>query len=632
MHQRPHTNPSEDTRRRLRILMAGLVLGFMVILLRLWYLQVIEGERFANLSESNRIRIIPQRDIRGQILDRYGKVLVDNRPSFTLSVLPEETPKLDLLIPRLKDHLPIRPEEVEPKVKMAYAYRTIQLAKDLTRDQVAYVAEHRWDLPGVFLDVEHVRYYKYGELAAHTLGYIGEINEDQLREARQHGYRMGDYIGQAGVEKLFERPLRGAKGAREVEVDALGRELQLVQEREPGPGMNLVLTLDIGLQQMIEEEMGVQAGSIVVMDPRNGEILAMVSKPSYDPNLFVTGITISNWMRLIKDPRKPLQSRAIQAQYPPGSTYKIVMAVAGLEEGIINPKSTVHCNGLFPYGNRVFRDWKRGGHGPMNVHSALVQSCDVFFYTLGHRLGIDTIARYAKGFGLGVPTGYDPVHEKSGLVPSTAWKRQARGEPWYPGETISAAIGQGYNLVTPLQLLNVISSVANGGVRYKPRLVKRLETPDGKVVQEFGPQKLGDIPARPETLRTVQEALRGVINEPRGTGWRGRLEQVSIAGKTGTVQVISNSPKGDKLPERFRDHGWFIAYAPFEQPQLAIAILGEHGGRGGSTYAPLARKIVEYHFKLPATPAPQTPAVAQRPVIRQPVAAAGFVAPPGSNQ
>jgi penicillin-binding protein 2 len=612
--------------------MVGLVLGFMVILLRLWYLQVIEGERFANLSESNRIRIIPQRDIRGQILDRYGKVLVDNRPSFTLSVLPEETPKLDILIPRLKDHLPIRQEEVEPKVKMAYAYRTIQLAKDLTRDQVAYVAEHRWDLPGVFLDVEHVRSYKYGELVAHTLGYIGEINEDQLREARQHGYRMGDYIGQAGVEKLFERPLRGAKGAREVEVDALGRELQLVQEREPGPGMNLVLTLDVGLQQMIEEEMGTQAGAIIVMDPRNGEILAMVSKPSYDPNLFVTGITISNWMRLIKDPRKPLQNRAIQAQYPPGSTYKIVMAVAGLEEGVINSKSIVQCNGLFPYGNRVFRDWKRGGHGPMNVHTALVQSCDVFFYTLGNRLGIDTIARYAKGFGLGVPTGYDPIHEKPGLVPSTAWKRQVRGEPWYPGETISAAIGQGSNLVTPLQLLNVISSVANGGVRFKPRLVKRLETPDGKVVQEFGPQKLGDIPARPETLRTVQEALRGVINEPRGTGWRGRLEQMNMAGKTGTVQVISNSPKGDKLPERFRDHGWFVAYAPFEQPQLAIAILGEHGGRGGSTYAPLARKIVEYHFKLPATPAPQAPVVAQRPVTRQPVAAAGFAAPPGSNQ
>jgi len=628
MNQRSHSNPNEETRRRLRVLMVGLMLGFIILMLRAWYLQVIEGERFVTLSESNRIRSIPQRDIRGQILDRHGKVLVDNRISFTLSVLPEETPKLDLLVPRLQDRLPIRWEEVEPRLKQPYAYRTVQLLKDLTREQVAYVAEHRWDLPGVFLDVEHVRNYRHQELGAHTFGYISEINEEQLKDAREQGYRMGDYIGQAGIEKLYERSLRGVKGAREVEVDALGRELQLVQEREPAPGLNLVLSLDLELQQLVEAEMTGQAGAIVVMDPRNGEILALVSKPSYDPNMFVAGISLPNWTRLIKDPRKPLQNRAVQAQYPPGSTYKIVMAVAGLEEGVINPKTTVNCGGLFPFGNRVFRDWKRGGHGPVNVHSALVQSCDIFFYTLGNRLGIDTIARYAKGFGLGMPTGYDPVHEKPGLVPSTAWKRQARGEPWYPGETISAAIGQGYNLVTPIQLLNVIGAVANGGVRYKPRIVKRLETIEGRVIQEYEPQKLGEIPARPETLRLVQQALWGVVNESRGTAWRGRHEQVNIGGKTGTVQVISNSPKGDKLPERFRDHGWFVAFAPVESPQLAIVILGEHGGRGGSTYAPIARKIVEHYFKLPATPPPQAPGVAQRQGPRPPVAASNFVPRP----
>jgi penicillin-binding protein 2 len=632
MNQRSPSNGNDETHHRLQVIMAALVLAFLLLLLRLWYLQVIEGEHFATLSENNRIRIIPQRDIRGQILDRHGKVLVDNRPSFTLSVLPEETAKLDLLIPRLKDQLPIRWEEVEPKLKMAYAYRTIQLVKDLTREQVAYVAEHRWDLPGVFLDIEHVRQYQYGELAAHSLGYIGEISEEQLKEARELGYRMGDYIGQAGVEKFFERMLRGEKGAREVEVDALGRELQMVEEHEPGPGTNLILTLDLGLQQMIEEEMAGQSGAVIAMDPRNGEILALVSKPSYDPNLFVTGISVSNWMHLLKDPRKPLQNRAIQAQYPPGSTYKIIMAVAGLEEGVINPNTTVHCNGFFPFGNRVFKDWKKGGHGVVNVHSALVQSCDVFFYTIGHRLGIDTIARYAKGFGLGMPTGYDPVHEKPGLVPSTTWKRQARGEPWYPGETISAAIGQGYDLVTPIQLLNVISAVANGGVRYQPHIVKRLEAPDGQVVQEFGPQRLGEVPAQLETLRIVQKALWGVVNEPRGTGWRARLEKMSIAGKTGTVQVITNSPKGDKLPERLRDHGWFVAFAPFENPQLALAILGEHGGRGGSTYAPMARKIVEYYFKLPSTPPPQAPAVAERPAAKPSVATTSLASQPVAAQ
>ena len=632
MNQRSPYNVNDETRHRLQVIMAALVLAFLLLLLRLWYLQVIEGEHFATLSANNRIRIVPQRDIRGQILDRNGKMLVDNRPSFTLSVLPEETAKLDLLIPRLKDHLPIRWDEVEPKLKMAYAYRTIQLIKDLTREQVAYVAEHRWDLPGVFLDVEHVRHYPYGELAAHSLGYIGEINEEQLKETRDLGYRMGDYIGQAGVERFFERALRGEKGAREVEVDALGRELQMVGEHEPGPGMNLILTLDLGLQQLVEEEMAGQSGAVIAMDPRNGEILAMVSKPSYDPNLFVTGISLANWMHLLKDPRKPLQNRAIQAQYPPGSTYKIIMAIAGLEEGLINANTSVHCNGLFPFGNRVFKDWKKGGHGPVNVHSALVQSCDVFFYTLGHRLGIDTIARYAKGFGLGMPTGYDPAHEKPGLVPSTAWKRQVRGEPWYPGETISAAIGQGYDLVTPIQLLNVISAVANGGVRYKPHIVKRLEAADGQVVEEVGSQRLGEVPARPETLRIVQHALWGVVNEPRGTGWRARLERMSIAGKTGTVQVITDSPKGERLPERLRDHGWFVAFAPVENPQLAIAILGEHGGRGGSTYAPLARKIVEYYFKLPSTPPPQAPGVAQRPAARAPVAMTSLASQRASAQ
>jgi penicillin-binding protein 2 len=631
MRPRSRSNPAEETRRRLTALTAGLVLAFVVLLLRLWYLQVIEGERFASLSENNRIRTIPQRDIRGRILDRYGRVLVDNRPSFALAVLPEEAAKLDVLIPRLKDRLPIRWDELDAKLKLAHAYRTIHLAKDLTREQVAYVAERRWDLPGVFLDVEHVRHYKYGALSAHTLGYIGEINEEQLREARSHGYRMGDIIGQAGVEKLYERALRGVKGAREVEVDALGRELQLVEEREPAPGLNLVLTLDLELQQLVEAEMAGQAGAIVVLDPRNGEILAMASQPAYDPNLFVTGISYADWMRLLKDPRKPLQNRAIQAQYPPGSTYKIIMAVAGLEEGLITPKTTVHCSGFFPFGNRVFKDWKKGGHGPVNVHAALVQSCDVFFYTLGQRLGIDTMARYAKGFGLGAPTGFDPLHEKPGLVPSTEWKRKARGEPWYPGETISAAIGQGYNLVTPLQLANVISAIANGGVLYKPRIVKRLETPDGKVVQEFASERLGEVPARPETLRIVQQALWGVVNEPRGTAWRARLEAVPIAGKTGTVQVISNSPKGDKLPERFRDHGWFVAFAPFDNPQLAIAILGEHGGRGGSTYAPIARKIVEHYFRLPPPASPQT-AAASAPALRQPLAATRMVSPAVTTQ
>lgn len=461
------------TRRRLIALVVGWVLGVMVLLLRLWYLQVIKGEWFATLSESNRLRLLPRRDIRGQILDRQGKVLAGTRRAFTLFVLSEEPPALMQLIPRLTERLPIRWEEIAPKLQAAAASRMIPLMKDLTPSQVAYVAERRWELPGVFLDVEHVRHYPHGELAAHVLGYLGEINEEQWKEARAQGYQLGDVIGQAGVEKRYERALRGTKGARAVEVDALGRELQLIEQREPGPGTNLVLTLDLDLQRLVEEAMAGQAGAIVVLDPRNGEILAMTSQPAYDPNLFATGMPMADWQRLLKDPRQPLQNRAIQAQYPPGSTYKIIMAVAGLEEGVITPKTTIYCNGFFPFGNHVFKDWKKGGHAIVNVHAALVQSCDVFFYWLGQHLGIDTMARYAKGCGLGAPTGFD-VHEKPGLVPSTEWKRKARGEPWYSGETISAAIGQGYNLVTPLQLANVISAVANGGTLYQPRVVKRV--------------------------------------------------------------------------------------------------------------------------------------------------------------
>ncbi|RMF85561.1 MAG: penicillin-binding protein 2 [Nitrospinota bacterium] len=588
----------EVLRFRIALLMGGVVFCFILFLLRLWHLQILQGQYYARKAEENRVRIVSQRDIRGKILDRAGRAMATNRPSFNLFLRPEDVPDMKRTLLFLTEELGLDGQEVERKLKTSSAYQTIPIARDLNRGQVAYFLEHRWDFPGLSLEVEPLRSYRLGEVAAHVLGYIGEINEAQWKKKRKEGYQRGDFIGQYGIEQYFESVLRGQKGRKQIEVDVVGRELRVLRSIPPRPGHNVVLTIDLPLQRYIEEELSDEyAGAVVVLDPQSGEVLALVSRPAFDPNLFAKGISRRDWMRLLLDPRHPLQNRAIAGQYPPGSVFKIVMAAAGLEEGAVQPQTAVNCPGYFPFGRRIYRDWKPGGHGILTLHGAIVESCDVYFYRLGNKLGIDTIARYARGFGLGEKTGIDLPHEKSGLVPSAAWKKRERNEPWYPGETISVAIGQGYNLVTPIQLASLISAVANGGTLWKPQLIKRIETADGKVVQEFSPQVRGHLPVHPQNLQVIREALYGVVNEAKGTGRRARIEGFGVAGKTGTVQVVSLRHEKE-LPPHLRDHGWFVAFAPFDHPRIALAILGEHGGKGGSAYAPLAKKIIERYFDL----------------------------------
>ncbi|MFQ6110753.1 MAG: penicillin-binding protein 2, partial [Nitrospinota bacterium] len=496
--------------------------------------------------------------------------------------------------------LALDPSSAQEKLRAESRFKPTLIAADIDRRAVAYLEEHRLELPGVRVEAVPRRRYPLGSLGSHFLGHLGEITEGYLRQSANGDYRQGDIIGVYGLERDFERYLKGTKGFKRVEVDAYGRELRLLFNKDQIPGNTLILTIDLELQKRAAELFSPYQGALIAMDPRNGQILAMVSNPSFDPNLFAGGISRENWQKLMRNPLHPLHNRALQGQYPPGSVYKIVVAAAGLEEGVITPDTTIYDPGYFYFGRRTYRDWKPGGHGIVDLKKAIRESCDVYFYRLGQKLGIDRMARYARGFGLGKKTGLSMRDEREGVVPSRKWKRAARGEPWYPGETISAAIGQGFNLVTPIQLLNVMASVANGGTLYRPHLVQRVLSPEGREVYRARPEVLGRLPVRARNLRLIQEALRAVVNERGGTAFRARLKEVVVAGKTGTAQVMRLRRRGgqDKLPREQRDHGWFVAYAPFENPSIAVIVFVEHGGKHGAYYAPLAMKLIQAYLKL----------------------------------
>jgi penicillin-binding protein 2 len=446
------------------------------------------------------------------------------------------------------------------------------------------------------------------------MGYLGEIDEDELKQSRDAPYRMGDMIGKNGVEYQWEADLKGVDGGRQIEVDALGREIKPLRSVEPFPGNNLILTLDLELQKVAEEAFQDKSGALIAMDPKTGRILAMVSKPSFDPNLFARNISTEEWKSLMENPGHPLQNKGIQGQYPPGSVFKIITAIAGLESGIIDPDTQMPCTGIYTYGNRDFRCWKDGGHGRLSLHRAIVESCDIFFYQVGLKVGVDLIARYANEFGLGRTTGISLPHEKPGIVPSTSWKKKSSGAPWYSGETLSLAVGQGYLNTTPLQLLSLISAIANGGKLYFPQVVERVENIYGDVLDEYPPIEQGRVNVSENTLHIIQEALLGAVNEPHGTGLACALKEVKVSGKTGTAQVIrmpENFQRGDmdRMPLRFKDHAWFVAYAPYEDPTIAIVVLVEHGGFGAAAAVPIAKKVLERFFGLEQ---PSPPKVARK--------------------
>ncbi len=595
----PHES-SPAVRRRISVCVTVAAVGMLLLALRLWDLQVIRGEQMAALSENNRIRLRRVPATRGRVVDRNGKVLIDSQASFDAVLVPEDARDLPSTVELLAQFLHQSAGETQAILDRTAGrapFHEVLVKRNLDFDEVAALETHQLELPGVSLRIAPSRNYPYGHMLAHVLGYVGEVTQDDLDRDRH--YRPGDVVGKAGLEKAWEPHLRGVYGGQLVEVDALGRELRVLDEEEAIPGDTLVLSIDLDLQQAAEAALGDEAGAIVALDPRSGDVLAMVSRPAFDPNEFTSGIKPERWRELTTHLRHPLNARATQGQYPPGSTFKIIMATAALEEGIVNPFTRIHCSGHLPFGNHDFRCWKKGGHGSMNVHDALVNSCDVFFYQIGQRLGIDTIARYARAFGLGTPSGIEIGTERAGVIPDSAWKKRVLKQPWFAGETLSVAIGQGYVTVTPLQMAEAAATVATG-MRFKPRLVQRVEALDGSLVQAVAPQAVTTLPVRQTALKQVQEALIDVV--ARGTGRRAALPDVTVAGKTGTSQVVALGAEripAAKLKWNQRDHAWFVAYAPAEDPAIAVATLVEHApGGGGAVAAPVTKQVLQTFFRL----------------------------------
>ncbi len=586
---------------------AVLVLGvFGVLVLRLFFLQVIEGAEYRRLSVHNCIRLRTVSPSRGLVFDRNGSLIVDNRPSFDLNIVLKDAKPLEETLRKLSAFLGTSPEDLMSVVdrnRGVPPFKPILLAEDMDRDTVAAVEVNRYDLPGVFIDVKPKRHYIHRDSGAHLIGYLGEINPEELDDRRHEGCKPGDLVGKFGVEKAVEPVLRGASGGQQVEVNARGQVVQVLKTVAARPGDNIFLTIDHGMQKKAEELMEGIAGAAVAMDPRTGDVLVMASTPSFDPNGFVIGLSHRDWRALTANPFRPMENKAIQGEYPPASTYKIVTAMAGLEEGVIDENTTFFCPGYHRLGNRIFRCWKRGGHGTVDVLEALSRSCDVFFYQVGQKLGVDRIAKYARACGLGSPVGLPLDREAGGLIPTAAWKKQRTGIPWMGGETLPIAIGQGYNLTTPIQLLTLIGAVANNGSIVRPSIIGRIETADGLERTEGG-EAIADVdppalPASPETLRLIRKGLWRVVNGAGGTARVARLSGVEVCGKTGTAQVVGRR-KGDGeakrlVPAHFRAHAWFVAYAPAETPEIAVAVIIENGEHGSGAAAPIAREIIRFH-------------------------------------
>jgi penicillin-binding protein 2 len=505
------------------------------------------------------------------------------------------------LIPVLSHALAMDSEKLQAKLNAAKGSppsHPLTVKADITRQDLAMVETRRLDLPGVMVDVVIRRNYPYGNLASHLIGYLGEINQEELEQEEFINHKIGYLIGKYGIEQKFEFDLMGENGGRQLEVNALGRKIRVLENLEPNPGNNLFLTLDLELQKAAEEAMAGKSGTLVAMDPQSGDILALVSKPDFDPNLFARGISPENWKSLIENPAHPLQNRAVQGQYPPGSVFKIITAIAGLEEKLITPETVFHCSGALPFGDREYQCWKKEGHGGISLQRAIVESCDVYFYQLGLRLGVDRIAKYALAMGLGRVTGFPLGQEKPGLVPTSAWKMRRFGTSWQAGENLSTAIGQGYNLVTPLQIATTLSAVANGGKLYQPRIVQLIKTPQGEIIREFPTLLSKQLHISPETLEFIREALWGVVNSPSGTGSKARIEGFDVAGKTGTAQLIQRREgRTEPFSPELEDHAWFVCFAPARQPQITVVALIEHGGHGGAAAAPVARKVLETYYR-----------------------------------
>ena len=579
------------------------IAALAALVLRLWFLQIVNGPAYRTQSENNRIHLQDILPFRGVIFDRNGELLVDNRPSYNLYLIPEQIQNQKKLFRSLDVLIDLRPEIVASKldkVSWKYPFKPVLIKKDMSRDELAVIETNLFNLAGVMIQVRPQRHYLFGKFASHLIGYLGEISENQLNSGNYPDNKQGDLIGKYGVEGRWQEFLNGLRGGEQIEVDAAGRKLRVISRRPSVPGNNIFLTIDKDLQFLAEKGLKNKKGAIVAMNPINGEILAMASSPAFDPNRFIGGIAIAEWKRISSSKDCPLQNRGIAGQYPPGSVFKIVVALAGLEEGIIDPEEEIFCNGSYTLGTHTYRCWRKYGHGRISFHRALVESCDVYFYKLGRSLGVDKIAHYANMCGLGKKPDYDLGSDKGGLIPTSKWKLKRWGVPWQAGETISTAIGQSFVLVTPLQMARLISAIFNGGYLFQPKVI-RSAGKDGRNIYRFAPTLMGRIEAKQENIELIKRSLIGVVNEPHGTGGRARVKGIVVAGKTGTAQVIALEKekilgKSGEIPLEFKDHAWFIAIAPPEKPKLALAILIENGGHGGRAAAPIAKEMIKAYL------------------------------------
>jgi penicillin-binding protein 2 len=580
---------------------------FVALIVRLLYLQVVTGEDYHRLSMNNSIRLQTVDPPRGLIFDRHGTKLAENRPSFDVSFTPKDAGDVARVLAELAQHLQVAPEDLQQKVKNSRglaAFRPVLLKQDIGRDTLAGVEARKIDMPGVSVQVRLRRNYLYGLNASHVIGYLGEINLDELRGGDFPGLRSGDYIGKFGIERTYESFLRGDAGGRQVEVNANGQIMRVLRTVSPKPGRNVHLTLDLELQQETEQLLEGVAGGAAAVDPATGFILALVSAPTFNQNSFSSGIAASIWDSLISNPYRPMENKAIQGEYPPGSTFKIVTALAGLEEKVIDESTTFDCSGALAFAGRDYRCWKKEGHGRVDVRRALAESCDVFFYRTGQRLGVDRLAWYAKSFGLGTRTGVPLDQESRGLIPSSTWKKKRFGVPWQDGETLSISIGQGYVLTTPLQMAMLVASVGNGGIRYRPAILNRVESMEGEVVYQTVPQEIARFPVSARNLKLVQQGIWNAVNGDRGTARRVHLNDIEVAGKTGTSQVVGRKEVGDNyVPPHLQPHAWFVCYAPAAAPQIAVAVVVENGEHGSSAAGPIAREMVKTYLRR--TPAGQ---------------------------
>ena len=606
MKYRRLLNPEEPDHldRRLRIVSIFMGLIFCILFLKLFFLQIIKGPHYREIALKRSLRVFPLAAPRGNIYDRRGILLAGNSPSFTLALDPQTVrgERGDRVLKKLAELM----GEPFPALKQRYLIarreargNQVLLAFNLDRDIVAQIEARRFYLPGVEILVEPMRYYPYGKKIFHLVGYVSRINSRELKRLSSKGFTAQDFIGRAGLEALFDDELRGKKGRRLVEIDALGRIRQVVAEEPPVIGKSLILTVDAFLQELANNLFEDKSGAMVVMDPRDGRLLALVSHPAVDPKSFIEGFSPEEWDQILKDIKHPLLNKALSA-YHPGSTFKVVTAMAALEKGVVTPSTTIYCPGYYRLGKRIFRCWRSWGHGDVNLVKALEVSCDTYFYRVGEEVGIDFLSKIAKACGLGQKTGLGFPEERIGLIPDRQWKLRVYKEPWQRGETLNVAIGQGQVLVTPLQMAKLLSAIVNGGYLYRPWCVTQLLDPYGEVIKNFQPAPERRLPARPQTLKVIRQGLVAAVNGPNGTGRAAALSGILVGGKTGTAQIVGMKKKrvkSEDLPYLKRDHAWFMAFAPAENPEVVVVVFVEHGGHGGSAAAPLAGKFLKAYFK-----------------------------------